>query len=104
MKKLIVLLLLALCLVGCSETQVKPTENIADALMPVPSHVIDRFGNDGERTRIIFNVGFTKEFVIAQDKRIAALESQVVSLKKSFNALLPKPPPLVNGIPETKDD
>ena len=69
-----ILLLLALCLAGCSETQVKPTEDIVDALIVVPPAIVERF-DDSERTRMVYNIAVQREVIVALEKRVIALES-----------------------------
>ena len=65
-------------------------EDIIDTLMPVPAKVAKRFGNDGERVRLIYNVAFLKEVIMVQDKRIAALEALVGKLPDKLDVTDPE--------------
>ena len=67
--------------------QPKLAEDIIDSLMVVPKSITDRFGSDGERVRLIYNVALLRDVVVEQNKRIAENDKEIAVLKAMVEAL-----------------
>lgn len=77
----------------------KPADDIIDAVVRLPRNIVENFG-PSDRTVTFYNLALLRENAIKQDKTIKAMETRI----KVLEALaLPKPAPLVNGVPEPKD-
>jgi hypothetical protein len=61
--------------------QPKPAQDIIDALVVVPTNILNQYGHT-ERTRVIFNIAKLLEQMSAQEARIKALETQVAEMGK----------------------
>ena len=66
-----------------SNPQPKLAEDIIDSLIVVPKNITDRFGSNGERVRLIYNIALLRDVVIEQNKRIVALEALVLPKPKT---------------------
>ena len=93
---LVLLVLLALAIVPLTRVMagwdytpptVQPKEDIVNTLLVPPAEVVDRFGmpnvpaeRQGERLRTLFNVTWSKDMAIQQEKRILELEKRVEHL------------------------
>lgn len=60
----------------------KLAEDIIDSLIVVPRKIVERFGQDGERVRLIYNIALQRDVIVSLEKRVIAIEGEVKILSR----------------------